>query len=109
MNAASIAALTGFLIACVGALGALVALRPLAKGPADHMTFDWADHKARRWFYVLIGFCAFGLISALAGFRWGGWSNAPADDLKVLWFVAIFPLLLLAWAAFGLWGLRDRR
>jgi len=107
MNAASVAALIGFLVGCIGAFGAAVALRPFAKGPDDHMTFDWADHKARRRFYVLMVFCAFGVLSGFAGFLWGGWSNASPDDLAVLWLIALFPLFVLAWAAVGLWRLRS--
>lgn len=107
MNAASVAALVGFLVGCAGTVGALLALRPLSKGPDDHMTFDWADHKARRRFYALMISCAFGFLSGIAGFLWGGWTNAPADDLAVLWVIALFPLFVLAWAAFGLWKLRS--
>jgi hypothetical protein len=107
MSSVGIAALIGFLVGCVGALGASVALRPLSKGPDDHMTFDWADHKARRVFYVFMGFCAFGLLSGVAGFLWGGWPNASPDDLWVLWLIAPFPLFVLAWAALGLWKLRS--
>ncbi|MDZ4776225.1 MAG: hypothetical protein SGJ23_05505 [Alphaproteobacteria bacterium] len=107
MNAASVAALIGFLVGCIGAFGAAVALRPFAKGPDDHMTFDWADHKARRRFYVLMVFCTVGFLSGIAGFLWGGWTNAPADDLAILWLIALFPLLVLAWAAYGLRKLRN--
>lgn len=109
MNAASVAALIGFLVGCVGAVSVLVALRPFLKDSGDHMTFDWADHKARRRFYGLILFCAFGVLSGLAGFMWGGWSNESADDLAILWLIALFPLLVLAWAAYGLWELRRGR
>lgn len=108
MNAIGICAVVGFFCGFLGAVVASVRLYPLTKstGGGARM-WDRNDPNAQRVFYRFVGFCAFGVFSAIFGFLFGGWpSDAPADE-RILWFMILIPMLVLAWVAFRLWKLRD--
>lgn len=109
MNAIGVFAAAGFLIGCIGAVVIFVRFHPHTKpvGNGDR-TWDRNNPHAQRLFFLFVGFCAFGVLSGIEGFQFGGW---PLDEPINPWALALatlMPALALAWVAIGLWRLRKR-
>ncbi|MBL8547080.1 MAG: hypothetical protein JNL81_11490 [Hyphomonadaceae bacterium] len=81
MNMIGLGAIAGFLIGC---FGALAMIRMLIKRTPKNEHGDWildrSDAATRRCFNYFVAFCAFGVLSGLVGFWFGGW---PEDG--ILW------------------------